>query len=198
MILNDLQIRKLATHHDMIRPYYAESVRRLDTGAPAISFGESSYGYDIAISNEANSCQIFVKSDTPVDPKNFDADTHLEILPQHHDPDTGETWVIIPPNTTMLARSAEYLRIPPNVTGICLGKSTYARSGLTVLATPLEAGWEGHITLEIANVKPSPAILYLNEGFMQVIFLVGDRCQTSYSDRAGKYQGQTGLTLPKV
>lgn len=139
---------------------------------------------------------VFKTSDEPVDPKQFDISAHLEpakIVKTEY----GKA-AIIPPNTTLLARSLEYIRMPKNVTGVCLGKSTYARSGLTVLATPLEAGWSGHITLEIANVKPSPAMVYLDEGFMQVLFFRGNTCNTTYADRGGKYQGQEGLTLPRM
>lgn len=196
MILSDIEIRELAVSEKMIEPYIDGSIRQVGENK-IISRGESSYGYDISISDEVGSCMVFRQSDEWVDPKNFDAEKHLVEPERVLFPD-GSTAVIIPPNTTLLARSCEYMRMPKNVTGICLGKSTYARSGLTVLATPLEAGWQGHITLEIANVKPSPALVYLNEGFMQVVFLRGNVCETTYSDRNGKYQGQTGLTLPKV
>lgn len=196
MILSDVQIQELCVDHQMIAPYHPTSIRKTEDGVKILSIGQSSYGYDIGISSEPGTLMVFKASDKPVDPKNFDKNEHLE--PAQIIKTEYGTAAIIPPNTTLLARSLEYIRMPADVTGVCLGKSTYARSGLTVLATPLEAKWDGHITLEIANVKPSPALVYLDEGFMQVLFLRGSPCNTTYADRGGKYQGQEGLTLPKM
>ena len=194
-LLNDRQITGLALEHQMITPYVESLVRAVNVDMKVISFGQSSYGYDIRVADD--SLFYFRKRVTPIDPKEFDAREHLTEAPVLTDPVKGR-YVIIPPNTVMLARSVEYMRMPKNVTGICLGKSTYARSGYNILATPLEAGWEGNITLEIANCTPTPGKLYVDEGIMQVLFFLGDECESSYKDRQGKYQGQTGLTLAKV
>lgn len=193
-ILADHQIRAFAETEQMITPYEPSLVRKVGDVA-LISYGQSSYGYDIRVA--ADSLKVFVRKGYKIDPKDFHADQHLEAVEVLNDPVKGR-YVIIPANTVLLARSLEYMRMPKNVTGICLGKSTYARSGYNILATPLEAGWEGEITLEIANLTPSPGRLYVDEGIMQVLFFMGDPCESSYKDRNGKYQGQTGLTLPKV
>lgn len=151
-----------------------------------VSYGLSSYGYDVRIADEF---MIFTNVNTTVvNPKDFDKRNYVEFK--------GDV-CIIPPNSFVLARSLEYFRMPRNVTGLVLGKSTYARCGINCLATPLEAGWEGHITLEYANTTPLPAMLFANEGAAQVLFFEGDeQCEVSYADRGGKYQGQTGITLP--
>lgn len=151
-----------------------------------ISYGVSSYGYDIRVANEF---KIFTNiNSTVVDPKNFDEKSFVDFI--------GDV-CIIPPNSFVLARSVEYFCMPKNVTGIVLGKSTYARCGISTLATPLEAGWEGYITLEFANTTPLPAMIYANEGACQVLFMEGEvDCLTSYADRAGKYMKQTGIQLP--
>lgn len=193
-LLNDSQIEEFA-FNGMITPYQKELVRHPEGSHSVISYGTSSYGYDIRVAD--TDLYYFLRGFTqPIDPKNFDKDKYLRKA-RVYDDGNGK-YVIIPPNTVMLAKSLEYMRMPSNVTGICLGKSTYARCGYNILTTPLEAGWEGNITLEIANCTPSPGKLYLNEGIMQVLFFMADPCETTYEDRGGKYQGQTGLTLAKV
>lgn len=153
-----------------------------------ISYGVSSYGYDARVADEF---MIFTNVDSAVvDPKNFSDDTFVK----------RKTDVcIIPPNSFVLARTVEYFRIPSDVLVVCLGKSTYARCGIIVNVTPLEPGWEGHVTLEFSNTTPLPAKVYANEGACQFLFFKGDSpCEVTYADRAGKYMGQTGVTLPKL
>jgi dCTP deaminase len=182
MILSDLQIQTLIMQRGMIdKPVlYQESGAK---DSPKISYGLSSYGYDIRVADEF---KVFKKETGVVlDPKNFDHDAYYEV---HDDR------VIIPANGFTLARSVEYFKMPKNVTGVVLGKSTYARLGLCFNFTPLEAGWEGHITIEISNTTPLPCKVYANEGIAQVLFFQGDPCKTTYADRNGKYQGQTGIT----
>lgn len=177
----------MATQHGMIEPFELRQVRKNGNGG-VISYGTSSYGYDIRCSDEF---KIFTNINTTiVDPKNFDARNFVDVKADV---------CIIPPNSFALARTVEYFRIPRNVLTICLGKSTYARCGIIVNVTPLEPEWEGHVTLEFSNTTPLPAKIYANEGVAQVIFLESDEvCETSYKDRAGKYQGQQGVTLPKA
>jgi dCTP deaminase len=172
-ILSDIWIREQAQQHAMIEPF-VEAQRR----DGCISYGLSSYGYDARVADEF---KIFTNVDSAVvDPKNFDC-------------------CIIPPNSFALARTVEYFRVPRDVLVICLGKSTYARCGIIVNVTPLEPGWEGHVTLEFSNTTPLPARVYANEGACQFLFLKGEQpCETSYADRAGKYMGQRGVTLPKL
>lgn len=175
----------------MIHPFEPNQVRVKDTEAKerAISYGTSSYGYDIRCSPEF---KVFTNVHSAVvDPKNFDDKSFVDMA--------GESCVI-PPNSFALARSVEYFRIPRDILVICLGKSTYARCGIIVNVTPLEPEWEGHITLEFSNTTPLPARIYANEGCAQLLFLQADGddvCTTSYADRSGKYQGQTGVTLPR-
>jgi dCTP deaminase len=179
----DIWIEKMALEHKMIEPFVRDQTRE-----GVISYGVSSYGYDIRVANEF---KIFHNVNfTVVDPKNFDDRAFVEFQ--------GETCTI-PPNSFALARSIEYFRIPRNVTGVVLGKSTYARCGIVTNFTPLEAGWEGHITIEISNTTPLPARIYANEGIAQVLFFASDEpCRVSYADRKGKYQGQRGITLPRL
>lgn len=153
-----------------------------------ISFGQSSFGYDIRVADEF---KIFTNvNNTVIDPKNFDERAFVGFK--------GDV-CIVPPNSFALARSVEYIQIPRNVTGIVLGKSTYARCGIVTNFTPLEAGWEGHITIEISNTTPLPAKVYSNEGIAQILFFESDEpCLVSYADRKGKYQYQVGVTLPRV
>lgn len=182
-ILADHQIRDLSLNHGMIDPFVEKQ-----THAGVISYGLSSYGYDARCSNEF---KIFTNVDSAVvDPKNFSAQSFVD----------RETDVcIIPPNSFVLTRSVEYFRIPKDVLVICLGKSTYARCGLIVNVTPLEPGWEGHVTLEISNTTPLPAKVYANEGVAQFLFFKGSKpCEVSYADRSGKYMGQRGVTLPRM
>ncbi|MCX7123008.1 MAG: dCTP deaminase [Gammaproteobacteria bacterium] len=171
----------------MIEPFDAGQVRTRD-GQKIISYGTSSYGYDVRCANEF---KIFTNiNSTIVDPKAFDAKNFVDFV--------GDV-CIIPPNSFALARTVEYFRIPRNVLTICLGKSTYARCGIIVNVTPLEPEWEGHVTLEFSNTTPLPAKIYAFEGVAQMLFLESDEdCLTSYKDRGGKYQGQKGVTLPRT
>ncbi|HXI37445.1 MAG TPA: dCTP deaminase [Burkholderiales bacterium] len=186
-IKSDKWIRRMAAEHKMIEPFEAGQVKVVG-GKKIVSYGTSSYGYDIRCSTEF---KIFTNINaTIVDPKHFDEKNFVNF--------TGEV-CIIPPNSFALARTVEYFRIPRNVLTICLGKSTYARCGIIVNVTPLEPEWEGHVTLEFSNTTPLPARIYANEGVAQVIFIESDEvCETSYRDRGGKYQGQKGVTLPRI
>ncbi|MCG6870846.1 MAG: dCTP deaminase [Gammaproteobacteria bacterium] len=183
----DKWIRRMAQEHGMIDPFEPTLIRRNDQG-PIVSYGTSSYGYDIRCSDEF---KIFTNINSAVvDPKNFDANSLVDFV--------GDV-CIIPPNSFALARTVEYLRIPRNVLTVCLGKSTYARCGIIVNVTPFEPEWEGHATLEFSNTTPLPARIYANEGVAQLIFFRADEeCETSYKDRGGKYQGQLGVTLPRT
>lgn len=184
-IKSDKWIRQMAAGHDMISPFEPRQVRQGEQGK-IISYGTSSYGYDIRCSSEF---KVFTNINSAVvDPKQFTPQSFVDV---HADV------CIIPPNSFALARSVEYFRIPRNVLVVCLGKSTYARCGIIVNVTPLEPEWEGHITLEFSNTTPLPAKIYANEGVAQLLFLESDEvCETSYKDRGGKYQGQKGVTLP--
>ncbi|TAK42897.1 MAG: dCTP deaminase [Betaproteobacteria bacterium] len=186
-IKSDRWIRRMAAEHRMIEPFEPHQVKEA-AGRRLVSYGTSSYGYDIRCSNEF---KIFTNiNSTIVDPKAFDEKNFVEF--------TGDV-CIIPPNSFALARTVEYFRIPRNVLTICLGKSTYARCGIIVNVTPLEPEWEGHVTLEFSNTTPLPARVYANEGVAQVIFIESDEiCEISYKDRGGKYQGQQGVTLPRI
>ena len=177
----------MAQQHGMIEPFEPGQVREVN-GQKIVSYGTSSYGYDIRCAPEF---KVFTNIySTVVDPKNFDEKSFVDI--------TADV-CIIPPNSFALARTVEYFRIPRDVLVICLGKSTYARCGIIVNVTPLEPGWEGHVTLEFSNTTPLPAKIYANEGACQFLFLKGEQpCETSYADRAGKYMGQRGVTLPKL
>lgn len=184
----DHWIRNMAINHGMIDPFTDTQIRNNAEGASAVSFGLSSYGYDLRVSDEF---KVFTNVyHTVVDPKNFVHQAFVDIR-------TPEC--IIPPNSFALARSVEYFRIPRNILTICLGKSTYARCGIIVNVTPFEPEWEGHVTLEISNTTPLPAKIYANEGIAQVIFFqASDPCETSYKDRKGKYMHQRGIVVPKV
>jgi dCTP deaminase len=181
----DKWIRRLAEQHNMIVPFAPQQVRQGKTGK-IISYGTSSYGYDVRCASEF---KIFTNINSAiVDPKNFSAHSFVDIVADI---------CIIPPNSFALARSIEYFTIPRNILVICVGKSTYARCGIIVNVTPLEPEWEGHITLEFSNTTPLPAKIYANEGVAQMLFLESDEaCEISYKDRVGKYQGQQGVTLP--
>ena len=167
----------------MIKPFVEDNVR-----GNSISYGLSSYGYDIRVSDEY---KIFTNvNNSIIDPKRFDENSFVNFK--------GDV-CIVPANSFALARSVEYFKIPRNVLTICLGKSTYARCGIIVNVTPFEPEWEGHVTLEISNTTPLPAKIYSNEGLCQVLFFESDEiCETSYKDKKGKYQNQTGITLPKI
>jgi dCTP deaminase len=177
----------MAEEHGMIEPFERDQVRTV-AGKRVISFGTSSYGYDVRC---AADFKVFTNINSAiVDPKAFDETSFV---------DKQSDVCIIPPNSFALARTVEYFRIPRNVLTVCLGKSTYARCGIIVNVTPLEPEWEGHVTLEFSNTTPLPARIYANEGVAQMIFFESDEaCMTSYRDRAGKYQGQLGVTLPRA
>lgn len=179
----DHWIRRMCREHKMIEPFAEKQVRQ-----GVVSYGVSSYGYDLRIADEF---KIFTNVTTSiVDPKQMDPASMVEFK--------GEVCVI-PPNSFALGRSVEYFRIPRNVITITLGKSTYARCGIITNVTPFEPEWEGFVTLEISNTTPLPAKIYANEGIAQVLFFESDEeCEVSYKDKAGKYQAQTGITLPKL
>lgn len=186
-IKSDGWITRMATQHDMITPFVGKQVKQ-QFSAGVISYGVSSYGYDVRCSREF---KIFTNINSSlVDPKNFDPKSFVDV---------ESDVCIIPPNSFALARTVEYFKIPRNVLTICLGKSTYARCGIIVNVTPLEPEWEGHVTLEFSNTTPLPAKIYANEGVAQMLFFEADEvCETSYKDRKGKYQSQVGVTLPVV
>ncbi len=186
-IKSDNWIRRVAQSDGMIEPFEPGQVRSNESGR-IVSYGTSSYGYDVRCANEF---KIFTNiNSTIVDPKNFDEKSFVDFK--------GEI-CIIPPNSFALARTVEYFRIPRNVLVVCLGKSTYARCGLIVNVTPLEPEWEGQVTIEISNTTPLPAKVYANEGICQFLFLKGDAPpEVSYADRRGKYMGQRGVALPKL
>ena len=184
-IKSDRWIDRMSREHGMIEPYEPGQIREQE-GRKIISYGTSSYGYDVRC---AEHFKVFTNINTTiVDPKSFDERSFVDF----HGPAC-----VIPPNSFALAHTVEYFRIPRNVLTICLGKSTYARCGIIVNVTPLEPEWEGHVTLEFSNTTPLPAKIYANEGVAQMLFLESDeQCAVSYKDRAGKYMGQRGVTLP--
>jgi dCTP deaminase len=186
-IKSDHWIRRMAESHGMIEPFEPGQVRSVD-GRRFVSYGTSSYGYDVRCAREF---KVFTNiNSTIVDPKAFDEKSFVDI-----DSDV----CIIPPNSFALARTVEYFRVPRSVLVVCLGKSTYARCGIIVNVTPLEPEWEGHVTLEFSNTTTLPAKIYANEGVAQMLFFESDEvCATSYKDRGGKYQGQKGVTLPRT
>ena len=182
-VLSDKWIKKMALEHSMISPFEGKQVRE-----GKISYGLSSFGYDARVSNEF---KIFTDVDSAVvDPKNFKKNSFVSRKVDE---------CIIPPNSFVLSSTVEYFKIPKDILVICLGKSTYARCGIIVNVTPLEPGWEGHVTLEFSNTTPLPAKIYANEGAAQFIFLKGnEEPSVTYEERNGKYMKQTGVTLPKV
>ena len=182
-IKSDHWIKRMALEQKMIDPFVENQVR-----SGVISFGLSSYGYDIRVADEF---KVFTNiNSTVVDPKNFDASSFV---------DFKTDVCIIPPNSFALAKTVEYFRIPRDVLTVCVGKSTYARCGIIVNVTPFEPEWEGVVTLEVSNTTPLPAKIYANEGIAQVLFFEGDEpCEVSYADKKGKYQKQQGLTLPRL
>ncbi|MBA2651341.1 MAG: dCTP deaminase [Tatlockia sp.] len=186
-IKSDKWIERMALEHGMISPFERQQVRE-ENGGRIISYGVSSYGYDVRCADEF---KVFTNINSViVDPKAFDENSFVDVQ---------SNVCIIPPNSFALARTIEYFRIPRTVLTICLGKSTYARCGIIVNVTPLEPEWEGHVTLEFSNTTPLPAKIYAYEGVAQMLFLESDEvCTTSYRDRGGKYQGQTGVTLPRT
>jgi len=182
-VKSDRWIRRMVEEQDMIRPFAESQVRE-----GVISFGCSSYGYDLRVADEF---KIFTNvNSTIVDPKHFDSRSFVEFK--------GDV-CIVPPNSFALARSVEYFKIPRSVLTVCVGKSTYARCGIIVNVTPLEPEWEGFVTLEISNTTPLPARVYSNEGLCQIVFFESDEiCEVSYKDKKGKYQAQQGIVLPRV
>lgn len=184
-IKSDNWIRRMALEQDMIAPFEPEQVRYVND-EKIVSYGTSSYGYDVRCADEF---KVFTNiNSSVVDPKRFDSNSFIDVK---------SDVCIIPPNSFALARTIEYFKIPRSVLTICLGKSTYARCGIIVNVTPLEPEWEGHVTLEFSNTTNLPAKIYANEGVAQMCFLESDEiCATSYADRGGKYQGQRGVTLP--
>lgn len=182
-IKSDTWIKKMAREHQMIEPFSDEQMK-----SGVISFGLSSYGYDVRVAHEF---KVFnAKNATMIDPKSFDSRYFVDIKGKE---------CTIPPNSFALARTVEYFKIPRNILTICLGKSTYARCGIIVNVTPFEPEWEGHATLEISNTSPLPAKIYAHEGIAQIIFLEADEvCRTSYKDKKGKYQAQKEITLPRL
>jgi dCTP deaminase len=182
-VKNDRWITEMAREEGMITPFEERQVR-----AGVISYGVSSYGYDIRVADEF---RIFTNVNSSiVDPKNFDPRSLVDVRADV---------CVIPPNSFALARTVEYFRIPRKIITVCVGKSTYARCGIIVNVTPFEPEWEGHATLEISNTTPLPAKVYANEGIAQVLFLEADEeCQISYADKKGKYQAQVGVVLPRI
>ena len=186
-IKSDRWIRRMAEEHGMIEPFEPGQVRYVDN-KKVISYGTSSYGYDIRCADEF---KVFTNiNSTIVDPKDFDPASFVDVK---------SDVCIIPPNSFALARTVEYFRIPRNVLTVCLGKSTYARCDIIVNVTPFEPEWEGYVTLEFSNTTPLPAKIYAGEGCAQVLFFESDEpCEVSYADRGGKYQKQHGVTLPRA
>ena len=182
-VLSDKWIRRMSQDVAMIVPFEEKQIR-----GDSISYGLSSFGYDARVSDEF---KIFTNVNSEVvDPKNFKSSNFIT---------KNSSECIIPPNSFVLARTVEYFKIPKNVITVCLGKSTYARCGIIVNVTPFEPEWEGHVTLEISNTTPLPAKIYANEGIAQVLFFEGDeQCEVTYADKKGKYQNQTGITLPRM
>lgn len=178
----------MASEQEMIAPFEADQVRYNEQQEKIVSYGTSSYGYDVRCADEF---KIFTNiNHAIVDPKAFDPDSFVDLK---------SDVCIIPPNSFALARTVEYFKIPRSVLTVCLGKSTYARCGIIVNVTPLEPEWEGHVTLEFSNTTPLPAKIYANEGVAQMLFFESDEiCDVSYADRGGKYQGQVGVTLPQT
>lgn len=187
MLRPDSWIRKMALEEGMIEPF-SDKLVRSENGEKIVSYGLSSYGYDLRVAEEFS---VFTNvHNTVIDPKNFQENAFVKIKGKK---------CIVPPNSFALARSVEYFRIPRNTLTLCIGKSTYARCGIIVNVTPFEPEWEGYVTLEISNTTPLPAIIYAGEGLAQVLFLTSEvECEVSYADRKGKYMGQVGITYPSI
>lgn len=187
-IKSDNWITMAARKHGLIEPFVDSQVKVSESGDKVVSYGLSSYGYDIRVANEF---KVFTNvHNSIVDPKDFSQSSFVKII---------SDVCIVPPNSFALARSVEYFRIPRDILTICLGKSTYARCGIIVNVTPFEPEWEGYVTLEISNTTPLPAKIYANEGIAQVIFFQStEPCMISYADRSGKYMKQVGVTLPRI
>ncbi len=187
-VCSDKWIRRMALEKGMIEPFVDGQIKEDAGGKRVVSYGLSSYGYDLRVSDEF---KVFTNVySAMVDPKAFDDRSFVDIRTDV---------CIVPPNSFALARSVEYFRIPREVLTICVGKSTYARCGIIVNVTPFEPEWEGHVTLEISNTTPLPARIYANEGLAQVVFFhAQEMCEISYADRAGKYMKQRGITIPRL
>ena len=183
----DKWIAHMSNTHDMISPFINNQIKEYN-GQRVVSYGVSSYGYDVRCADEF---KVFTNiHSATVDPKNFDDKSFVDIKSNE---------CVIPPNSFVLARTVEYFKIPKNVLTICVGKSTYARCGIIVNVTPLEPEWEGYVTLEFSNTTNLPAKIYAHEGVCQMLFFEADEaCASTYKDRQGKYQGQVGVTLPKI
>lgn len=194
-IKSDLWLRKMAEEREMIKPFLPELLREVN-GNKIISAGSSSYGYDMRLADDGFRIFSSIYA-SEIDPKKFDELSLIE--PELHTSEDGSKYYLLPPHHYGLGVTVETFKMPRNVTGIALGKSTYARAGLLVNTTPLEAGWTGRLVVEIANLANLPLRVYVNEGIGQILFFESDEdCATSYEDRGGKYQGQTGLTFAKV
>lgn len=203
MILNDKEINELCVSSKMIHPYLSYNRRAVSefdtdtkqtTSRRVLSYGTSSFGYDVTLSEQV---KIFTNQNASIiDPKNLDVGT-LTDAGVKIDSD-GSKYVILPPNSYMLGCTKEYFKVPKDVMIICVGKSTYARAGCICNTTPIEPGFEGNVVIELSNSTSLPMKIYLNEGIAQFIFFRGNECGISYADKSGKYQGQTGITLPKV
>lgn len=203
MLLSDHEIIDRCENQQMIAPFFRECMRTLDKKeagkivvdepVKVLSYGTSSYGYDIRLADEV---KIFTNMNAGIiDPKNLNPNCLADATVWSND--KGEKWVILPNNSFLLGRTLEYIRVPRDILVVCLGKSTLARAGAQVIVTPLEPEWEGEVVIEIANLTNSPMRIYLNEGVAQFLFMKGNtECKTSYADRGGRYQGQTGVTLP--
>ena len=193
-ILNDFQIIELCETAEMITPFVSTSIRRLEDGRRVLSSGVSSFGYDVSLGEEV---KIFTNQNAAlIDPKNLDQATLID--GKIREDVDGSRYVILPPNSYLLGVTKEYFKIPRDVMIICVGKSTYARAGCICNTTPIEPGFEGNIVIELSNATSLPLKVYLNEGIAQFIFFQGAPCKVSYGDRAGKYQFQKGVTLPRV
>lgn len=188
-LLSDSYIKRFVNNFEMIEPFFPEQVKINTNGDPVISYGLSSFGYDIRVANEFRIFSPSTGTLTCIDPKAIDKRTLISFC--------GDVCVI-PPNSFALARSIEYFKMPANVLGLCLGKSTYARAGIITNFTPFEPGWCGHVTIEISNTTPLPCKIYADEGIAQVLFLASEFPLTTYAQRDGKYQNQVGITLAKV
>lgn len=192
MILSDKQILALCQEQEMITPFVDKSIKLDKNNNKIISYGLSSYGYDLSLADEF---KVFYRNKA-INANVFDIIDPKQNLPFIEELNKG--YVIIPPNSFALGRSNEYIKMPRDITGLATNKSTYARCGLNTPSTVLEAGWEGHLTIEMFNSTPHPIKVYANEGIVQILFFKGEDCLTSYADRAGKYQGQKGITNAKI
>lgn len=201
MILNDKQIIDLCQNSEMIHPFTPESIREIEGGRRILSKGVSSFGYDVSLAVKTPSGEPAIKIFTNqnaaiIDPKKLDQGTLIDGTVRVDE--DGAQYVILPPNSYLLGVTNEYFKVPRDVMIVCVGKSTYARAGCLCNTTPIEPGFEGNVVIELANATSLPMKVYLDEGIAQFMFFRGEPCGVSYGDRNGKYQGQTGVTLPRV